>query len=495
VIQTAQSSVGSRLGLGIVAKLTIPFGVIFVSAMALLGGISTHQAEKLMRGMLETRGRVIANTLSHTLAVPLFTGEHDLLRGLVNEVASEDEEIDYLIVLGEDYRVAASTDATLVGQDLARTPFERRVTDVDEITLVELPDNAQSFEVAIPIRVDHDKVGVLRVGYSTARLVEKNHRTAVLISIVAAILLLLGAAVYVWMARLVARPLRDTVLHLTALATADADLSKRIPVTSADETGQLAEAFNGFLEKLADLVSNIRKASQGVDQGARQVLLVATHLADSARQTLEQAQQVLTKSDRISRNAFEAERVANDARIRSEETGERVGRLASAAIEIGDVVKLIAGVAQKINLISFNAAIEAMHAGKVGAGFAIVAGEVKTLARSTAARTSEIRSRIAGVQHDSSAAVESIGEIQAVIGRIAELQSAIARAVGSHVQPSEQRLVMSSEAKDDEIVASAHRVTELAEATTAEASQAEFAAQSLREHAEVLRTLVSRFKC
>jgi hypothetical protein len=64
----------------------------------------------------------------------------------------------------------------------------------------------------------------------------------------------------------------------------------------------------------------------------------------------------------------------------------QVEDLADTATRIGEVVRLIDGIAAQTNLLALNATIETAHAGEAGRGFTVVANEIKRLAAQTAAR-------------------------------------------------------------------------------------------------------------
>src|SRR5581483_6402434 len=121
---------------------------------------------------------------------------------------------------------------------------------------------------------------------------------------------------------------------------------------------------------------------------------------------------------------------AGEATQQATRTNEQIQGLAEAAQRIGDVVKLITDIAGQTNLLALNATIEAARAGDAGKGFAVVASEVKSLANQTAKATEEIAAKIAEMQ---TATQESVGAVQGIsqtIGRINEIATTIASAVG-----------------------------------------------------------------
>jgi methyl-accepting chemotaxis protein len=110
-------------------------------------------------------------------------------------------------------------------------------------------------------------------------------------------------------------------------------------------------------------------------------------------------------------------------------TNDQIGSLAQAAQKIGDVVKLIQGVAGQTNLLALNATIEAARAGEAGRGFAVVASEVKSLAVQTAKATEEVAGYIAAVQSSTDAAVQAIRRNVARMHEISQLAASAAAAV------------------------------------------------------------------
>lgn len=82
---------------------------------------------------------------------------------------------------------------------------------------------------------------------------------------------------------------------------------------------------------------------------------------------------------------------------------------------------------------ALNATIEAARAGQAGKGFALVANEVKELAKETGRATEEIAKNVETIQSDTKEAVQAIGEGGTSIDTISEMQVAVAAAVkGPH---------------------------------------------------------------
>ena len=75
--------------------------------------------------------------------------------------------------------------------------------------------------------------------------------------VVAAVLLLVFGGIGVWLGNAFLRPLQHIKANLDDIAAGEGDLTRRLPVTSQDELGQLAGAFNRFVEKVHGLVRQI----------------------------------------------------------------------------------------------------------------------------------------------------------------------------------------------------------------------------------------------
>jgi len=121
-------------------------------------------------------------------------------------------------------------------------------------------------------------------------------------------------------------------------------------------------------------------------------------LADQSRSGLAVAADAIGKGrDRTQTvRALEREAVqlAADAALTLQRTGVAVDGVGAATSEIDRMVSAIEDVSFRTNLLALNAAVEAARAGEKGAGFAVVAGEVRTLAQATQKAAREIRAMV-----------------------------------------------------------------------------------------------------
>ncbi len=274
-----------------------------------------------------------------------------------------------------------------------------------------------------------------------------------------------GVLTLAWfLVRSITGPINSLVDRVRDIAEGDADLTQRVDASSKDELGELGQWFNAFIERIQGILLKVTETSTSLTGASEQLALTATTLAAGAEQTGQQSSKVTTAAEQMSsnideiamtseqmasnvrsvatateemtatineiaRNAEQSATVADQASRLAEVSNERVGGLGQAADEIGKVIEVIQDIAEQTNLLALNATIEAARAGEAGKGFAVVASEVKDLAKQTAQATDDIRQRIEGIQSSTGDAVDSIREITSVITNVNDVARTIAAAV------------------------------------------------------------------
>ncbi|MTJ46463.1 GAF domain-containing protein [Dolichospermum sp. UHCC 0259] len=203
------------------------------------------------------------------------------------------------------------------------------------------------------------------------------------------------------------------------------DLTVRAPITE-DEIGTIADAYNGTLKALQQIVIQVQSSSQQVAEtstNSSTSLVGLTHLAekqsDEITQALSDLQQMVNSTQAVVNNAQLVQIAVQQAnktvdsgdtamnetvnaiqaiRETVAQTSKKIKRLSESSQKISKVVNLISSFATQTNVLALNAAIEATRAGEYGKGFAVVADEVRSLSRQSAAATIEIEKLVQEIQ-------------------------------------------------------------------------------------------------
>lgn len=292
------------------------------------------------------------------------------------------------------------------------------------------------------------------------RLAQKRLHMVVLVSALTAVFLLifyLYAGFYA--------STRTTLRHLGQMMddVAAGDMTVTFVARSRDELGELGQVFNGTVAKIHDLIERVGHTVSQVERQAGQVEVVSDSSNQAVRGQRTQIEQVATAMNQMSSTAQEVARnaaaaVGSAQRVNEETVNGRglvhsqqssiaclateidqsvraIHQLASDSQAISRVLDVIKSIAEQTNLLALNAAIEAARAGEQGRGFAVVADEVRTLARRTQQSTEEIEQMISRLHQGVEAAVTAMGSshemANGTVGQSEKVQQALDNILGA----------------------------------------------------------------
>ena len=324
---------------------------------------------------------------------------------------------------------------------------------------------------------------------------------AVVYAVLAVVIVAVWLAAFLFMNRVVLRPLRAVSESFDKIA--GGDLTVRVEVSSTNEIGTLMAAVKRMQESLTRTVSAVRRGVDEINVGSREISAGNTDLssrteeqAASLEETAASMEQLASTVKQNADNARQANQLAASASDVAERGGSAVSEvvdtmqeISASSRKISEIVSVIDGIAFQTNILALNAAVEAARAGEQGKGFAVVAGEVRSLAQRSAQAAKEIKGLIedsvakvgAGSQQVERAGA-TMQEIVASVKRVTDIMGEISAA--SEEQSS----------GIDQVNRAVSQMDEVTQQNAALVEEAAAAAGSLQEQAERLAEAVAVFK-
>ncbi len=315
----------------------------------------------------------------------------------------------------------------LISNEVALSKLTKRAHDVETLEdslkeeMISLLGNIQKFTADASLQAEHDEQQGLRYILMTC-----------------AIALIFGAVVPYFVGRSITQPIVMLVDRLRQVADGDGNLTITLDESAADETGDVAKAFNQFLLVLRRLIGDVSHQVSQLNTSSTTALTVMQKTASDVDGQKHETQMVAAAvtqmhatSQEVSKNTAHAAKATQQVKERVEigqelaegtkdimtelsaqvtDASEVIQSLVTETNSIGNVLSSIQGIAEQTNLLALNAAIEAARAGESGRGFAVVADEVRSLAQRTQSSTVDIQSLLTRLQSEANNAVSSMSK-------------------------------------------------------------------------------------
>jgi len=230
---------------------------------------------------------------------------------------------------------------------------------------------------------------------------------------------------------------RAVATTLGAIKNVEAgDFTKQIDVSTSDEFGELAQAFNrmskalnrqaevadqiangqlnvtvelasdrdqlgrsleNMVKKLREVIGEVRNSVANVASGAQAMSASSEEMSQGASEQAASAEEASSSVEEMTanirqnaENATLTEKIAIQASDEADKSGQAVNDTVHAMKAIAEKINIVEEIARQTNLLALNAAIEAARAGEQGKGFAVVAAEVRKLAERSQLAAGEI---------------------------------------------------------------------------------------------------------
>ena len=287
------------------------------------------------------------------------------------------------------------------------------------------------------------------------------------------IIIILVTILFFIISNYITKPIVSVSKQLNIFAKGEGDLTVQMKVNSNDEIGQLSKSFNLFIEKQRNNITNIKQISQELSSAMAEQVSTTISLSENTTKSNEMQEKIIEESSKNSKSveliSFNADIQVNSfnllleritslsdtitnvsdvsqeamgivsgitGKIKSGEnslklTTNTMANIKQSSNEMTEIMNIINDIADQINLLSLNAAIESARAGEAGKGFAVVADEISKLADQTGSSIKSIDSLIKTNETEILEGIKNVNNTSSIITGVINDSSKISEIVNS----------------------------------------------------------------
>ena len=305
------------------------------------------------------------------------------------------KEIDATIPLLQEAKSMMSFDTT-------KKAIDKTITAVEEYKkqyLIYKDLSEKQLKIQYEQREQAEKV--VKDGEKIAAIVDKNilqasRQAFFLVIIILAIAFIIGIILAIIITQSVINTLGDEPAGIARIADSIAAGELDHAFLNKNSRGVYLTMKN-MTDKLNEVISNIRSAtdqvtmgSQQISQTAQEISAGASEQASSTEEVSSSMEQLVSNIQQNTENARKSEEISRKAAEDASKGEDAVKQTVEAMTLISEKIKIIDDIARNTNMLALNAAIEAARAGEAGKGFAVVASEVRKLAENSQKAAAEI---------------------------------------------------------------------------------------------------------